>query len=219
MSTIGKRLKLAREAKKITQEEIAKILGVTKSVISRYESGTNDPPTENLIVMAEKYGVSADYLLGLPTQLRESPAPYNALPSGAIPIGDLVKVPIYGTIRAGQPMLAEQNIIGWDWTPAEDVRGGRYFYLIVKGDSMIGARIADGDLVLVREQPTLESGQIGVFLVGDDEATVKRFHREGNTVVLTSENPAYAPIVKPAKEVRIIGEVVQAKIRFNWRNK
>jgi repressor LexA len=113
-------------------------------------------------------------------------------------------------------MLVQEDITGYEYVSAEDVRGGEYFFLKVKGDSMIGKRICEGDLVLVRKQPSLEDGQIGVFIT-EEGATIKTFHRQGNLAVLTPANAAYKPIVVLLKDLTIVGEVVEAKIKFNGR--
>ncbi|NPV27089.1 MAG: hypothetical protein HPY81_06495 [Firmicutes bacterium] len=131
-------------------------------------------------------------------------------------VDEMARVPIYGEVRTGEPLLVLEQIIGYDYVPAKDVKGGEYFFVRVKGDSMIGARIQDGDLVLVRKQPTLEDGQIGLVIV-DGKPMIKKFYRQGNLAILKPENAAYQPIVAPLPEVTIVGEVVEAKIKFRGR--
>lgn len=138
--------------------------------------------------------------------------------SGARAIGiadrpQTVSVPVLGQVAAGRPILAQENIVGTFALDRSVVRGGPAFLLRVKGDSMTGAGILEGDLVLVRAQPTAEDGEIVVALV-DEEATVKRFHRRGRQIVLQPENPAHAPIRLDSKdEVRILGRVTGV-VRF-----
>jgi len=136
---------------------------------------------------------------------------------GIEPVKDRIKklfweregwIPLLGRVAAGRPLLAEENI--------EDVlkleglfpRDQGLFALRVKGDSMVGAGILDGDIVIVRPQPTAEAGEIVVALIEDGEAegTVKRFRCRGDEIVLESANPAYPPIV--TREARIVGVVV-----------
>ena len=112
------------------------------------------------------------------------------------------RIPIVGVVTAGHPILAVENIEGY--LPADGDPKGRYA-LRVRGDSMIGAGIFDGDLVVIRPQQDAVNGQIVVALLGD-EATVKRFHRGSDGVWLLPENPAYEPI--DAREARILGRVV-----------
>ena len=114
-------------------------------------------------------------------------------------------VPVVGTVAAGQPILAEQNIDGW--LPWEGGEG--WFALRVRGESMKNAGILPGDKVIVRPQPTAENGEIVVALLGD-EATVKRFHRSGGRVLLLPENELFDPI--DGSEATILG-VVRGVVR------
>lgn len=118
-------------------------------------------------------------------------------------------VPLVGTVAAGLPLLAQENIEDYLPVPSGLSRTRDMFYLRVSGDSMTGAAILEGDLVLVRPQPFVEQGEIAVVRIGD-EATVKRFFRHGDRVELHSENPSYRPIVcrDGSEETRVIGKVV-----------
>jgi repressor LexA len=114
-------------------------------------------------------------------------------------------VPLVGRIAAGSPILAEQMVDGLYPFPRELVGDGEVFMLKVQGDSMTGAAIEDGDLVVVRRQPTAEHGQIVAAQI-DDEATVKTLTLDGKRVWLTPQNPAYQPI--EAHRAHILGRVV-----------
>jgi len=118
------------------------------------------------------------------------------------------QIPIVGRVAAGRPELAHEDIEGW--IPFEEAtRGGQgYFALKVRGDSMTGAGILDGDLVIVRRQSTAEDGDIVVALIDGDEATVKRLRCEEGAVRLVAEHPAYAPIVVEGDGVAVQGKVV-----------
>lgn len=133
--------------------------------------------------------------------LRRLTPPYRPGPrdAGAVP------APIVGKVTAGLPILAVENVEGTFPVPAEIARGHDTFLLRVRGDSMTGAGIQDGDLVIVRRQEHADDGDIVVALLGD-EATVKRLFREGGRFRLQAENPAYPPIY--AEEVAILGKVV-----------
>ena len=126
------------------------------------------------------------------------------------------RIPILGRISAGLPLYAEQHIEGYTYTELN--HGGEYFALRVYGDSMTAARINEGDILIVRRQDIVENGEIAVVLVNGDEATVKRFHRDGDTVTLTpqSYNPVHQPQVYNIKKtpVRILGRVVQNQISY-----
>lgn len=104
------------------------------------------------------------------------------------------EVPLVGRIAAGGPILAEENLETVMTLPESLVGSGELFMLEVRGDSMIGAGILDGDLVVVRSQPDVEDGDIAAFLVDGEEATVKRLERRNGRVILHSENPAYEPM-------------------------
>ena len=120
--------------------------------------------------------------------------------------GNLVRIPIVGRVAAGFPILAEENR---DGTVGIDVsmlkRNRTYFAVEVKGDSMEGAGILNGDTAIIEQQETVANGEIAVVLV-DDEVTLKRFFLEGRQVRLQSENPAYAPMIF-TEEVRVLGRL------------
>ena len=169
-----------------------------------------DPSSDNLRHLADIYHVSRDYLLGRQDEV----APAAALPSGAYPIGPTVKIPVLGEIRAGLPLLAQQNVIGWEEAPADEVRDGSYFFLRVVGDSMIEAHILDGARVLVRMQPEVEPGDIAVVLINEDEATIKRVRMLDSQVLLYPANSRYQPTIHPVQQVKILGKVVKSEISF-----
>jgi repressor LexA len=136
-------------------------------------------------------------------ELRRDPKPEPARPA------DVHKLPLVGEIAAGGPLLAEDNVEDYISVPEPLARGGEEFLLRVKGDSMINAGILEGDVVVVRREQTAENGDIVVALAGEDEtaeeATVKRFFRDGGRVRLQPENDALDPIF--ADHVQILGKV------------
>lgn len=207
---IGEMIKKRREKLGFSQRQLAYLSGVSNTEIKRIEDGDRKQPSQEILCkLANPLRVKKEELFkAAGYYVREVP--------DAIPVEDVVKIPIYGEIRAGDPMLACGEAVGYEYITADDVQGGEYFFLRVKGNSMIGARIHEGDLVLVRKQPALEEGQIGVFMI-EGEATIKTFHRQGNIAILTPENPEYKPVIVPLKNLVIIGEVVEAKIKFNGR--
>jgi repressor LexA len=119
-------------------------------------------------------------------------------------------LPLVGQIAAGGPLLAEQNVEDYLAVPESLSRGGEEFLLRVRGDSMVNAGILEGDMVVVQRRQDARNGDIVVALVGDDEsadeATVKRFVRQGGRVLLMPENDDYEPI--EARHVEILGKVV-----------
>ena len=116
-------------------------------------------------------------------------------------------VPLVGRIAAGSPILAEEDIEEIFPLPTSLVGNEPVFMLRVQGDSMIDAGIFDGDLVVVRRQPEALNGELVAALIEGEEATVKRFKRDGDRVLLLAENPAYEPIVLTS-DVEVIGKVV-----------
>jgi repressor LexA len=118
---------------------------------------------------------------------------------------DVVDVPLVGRIAAGGPILAEESVEDTMALPRDLVGSGTLFALTVKGDSMTGAGIMDGDTVIVRQQSTADEGEIIAALI-DDEATVKRLSRKGGRVRLIAENPAYDPI--EPEDMSVLGKVV-----------
>jgi repressor LexA len=122
------------------------------------------------------------------------------------------EVPILGKVPAGKPFLSEENIEGFLSIP-EDMGGGKRFALQVKGDSMIGAGILDGDKVIVKQQGTAENGEI-VCAIINGEATLKRFFKKEGVITLKAENEKYAPIIVSEGEFRIAGRVVGLLRKF-----
>lgn len=163
--------------------------------------------------MAGLFEVDLDWLAGT-TEVRESPVSY--LPT-AKPVGKTRPIPLLGTIPAGTATEIYENILCFVETPEEQVKNGEYFYLQVKGDSMIGSRIYEGDLVLVRKQPEVENGEIAVVRTNESEATLKRIKKIDNTYFLYPDNPKYEPQVIKCNDAQIIGKVV--KVEFDPNKK
>lgn len=140
--------------------------------------------------------------------IERSPARPRAIrvldPDGVSRLPQCRYVPLLGRIRAGEPLFAEENLEGYFPLPAKFTAGGEYFMLRVEGESMSGAGIHDGDLVIVRRQKTVENGEVAAFLLGD-EATVKRFYREKNMIRLQPANDQFEPIL--TREVEVLGRV------------
>ena len=195
----GDRIKRARELCGMTQGELGSICGTTKQTIFKYENGViTNIPTDRIELIAEATGVSPAYIMGWTDDMSQ-------MPSNILPMPAMVSRPRLGSIACGEPILAEQNIEGYDQIP-DFVKCD--FTLLCKGDSMIGARIHDGDVVCIKQQPEVENGQIAAVLVDGDEATLKRFYFENGTVTLQAENPAYPPKVftgDDVNNVRVLG--------------
>lgn len=124
---------------------------------------------------------------------------------------EIINIPVIGTVTAGQPILATENIEGYFPLLSEDIPRGESFMLKVKGESMINVGIYDGDQIIVRRQPTAENGDIVVALI-DDSATVKTYYKEDGHFRLQPENDTMDPIIVP--DLKILGKVIGLYRRY-----
>ncbi|MGO5116015.1 transcriptional repressor LexA [Candidatus Avoscillospira sp. LCP25S3_F1] len=189
-----------------TQAALAQKLYVNQTAVSQWERGVTTPNPNILLKLSKMYNVSTDYLLGNDRQDQQD--------SNFIPYCPTGTVPVLGRIAAGVPISAIEEVEGYEPVTVSDPEN--CYYLRVEGDSMIGAGIQSGDLVLIRQQPTADSGQIVACKVNGDEATLKRFRQQGETVFLMPENPNYEPIIVPAKDfetghAQIFGVAIEVK--------
>jgi len=210
--TTGERIRTCRKQAHMSAETLAKRCGLSPATIYRYENGEiGKIGTEKLGAIAEALNTTLTYLMGWDEEV--PPLPPDAYP---VDLSQYRRIPILGRIAAGLPIYAEENLEGYTLTDLNG--GGEYFALRVRGDSMNAARLHDGDLIIVRRQCEVEDGEIAVVLVGDDDATVKRFYHAGNTVTLLpqSTNPVHKPqIYNLARtSIRVLGKVVKAETFF-----
>ena len=198
MDTIGKRMRLARINKQKTLEDIAKAVGVSRQTIQRYESGViGNIPYDKIEGIAKALNVTPGYLMGW-EQLPDFP---NIFPI------ETKKIPLLGKIAAGQPVMAEECFDSYVQC-GTDIHAD--FCLRVQGDSMINARIYDGDIVFIHKQPEVENGEIAAVAI-DDEVTLKRVYMSDNFVELRAENPKYKPMVfnqSNCLNFRILGKAI-----------
>ncbi|MDQ0491873.1 LexA family protein [Paenibacillus brasilensis] len=192
---VGDIIKSLRKTHKMTQADLARKLSVAPTAVSAWERNENRPLMDKLTVLAEIFNVPI-------TRFFETEE-YDLQP---VKESDMVELPIVGKISCGAGEIAYQEIEGYEPTLNQWVQGGEYFYLRAKGDSMTGARIFEGDLLLIRKQEEIENGEIAAVLIGE-EAYLKRVFRSNDTLILQSENPKYPPIVCPPAEAKIIGKL------------
>lgn len=193
------RMKQLREKMGISMMEAAKRLSMPYTTYVNYEKGVREPDSETLIQIANFYETTIDYLL-----FRYDT---SSLPDNIIPMPEMRKIPLIGTIACGDPILAAENIESEVDIP-DEIHAD--FALRCKGDSMINARIFDGDLVYIRQQDIVDNGEIAAVLV-DDEATLKRIKLYPDHIVLEPENPMYKPLSFWGEEmnnIRILGKAV-----------
>ena len=203
---IGKRIKEAREMRELTQEQLGNRLGMNKSTIQRYETGQiSKIKLPVLEAMAKVLNVNPNWLiLKSDTIEREPDIPFV---KNIIPLPKTKKVPLVGTIACGEPITAVENIEDYVGMP-ESVNAD--FCLRCKGDSMINARIFDGDIVYIRQQPDVENGEIAAVLI-DDEATLKRVFKHKDSLELRAENLTFPALYYEGAElnnIRILGKAV-----------
>lgn len=197
---LSKRLKQLRHDHQLTQGDLALRFGVTQQAIAKWEAGRALPGTETISRIAEFFGVTTDYLLGLSERL--------------FPIGPASSVKIIGTVKAGYNAFALEEDLGTALAEVED--GSEYRYLIVKGDSM-APYIREGDLALVRLQPSLKNGELGVVIDGDGEATLKQYYYSNGAVTLVPFNEAYESATfrgEALERLIIFGKVVETKTKW-----
>lgn len=219
------RLKELRNKAGLKQSELGEKVGVSASTIGMYEQGRRSPDREMLIKLSNVFNVTLDYLVDNNNIKTDDTDLFNLKGDvrflKKVKDSDMIKIPVLGAIRAGLPLYADENIIDYEYVHQEElVMGEETFFLEVKGDSMINARIYEGDRVRIRKQNHLDNnGDIMAVRVNGDEATLKRVYLQENGIALISENPKYAPMFYPASEiesgyVEIIGRAMEVKIKL-----
>ena len=199
---IGTKIKKFRESRNMTQDELAELLNTTRQSISRYENGERKANQDLLFELASIFKVSLDdFFPG--RNLYDQSNIIRVTPD------NMVAIPIIGTIACGDPILAEENIIGYRYHLKDTLPKGETFFLTAKGDSM-EPKIPNGSDVLIRLQDDVEDGEIAAVLVnGDAEATLKRVKKQGDIIMLIAENSAYPPyIITRENPARILGKAV-----------
>lgn len=203
---IGLRIKEERESKGLTLQDIADEIGVAKSTVQRYETGAiGNIKLPVLAAIANVLKVAPEYLIGKSDNKTPDKQSLSSI-KNIFPI-ETRRIPLLGEIACGEPTYAVEQFEHYVECGA-DIQAD--FALQCKGDSMINARIMDGDIVFVRSQPMVENREIAAVLI-DDEATLKRVYVGNNGITLVAENPVYEPIYVSAKDhknVRILGKAV-----------
>ena len=195
----GDRIREARKNAGLTQRQLADKLNVSNTSISNWEKNLSRPDPDTIQHLCWALNVQPNYFFSVETS--------SILPRNIIPMPEMRKIPLVGTIACGEPILAEENIDEYISIP-KDLSGD--FALTCKGDSMINARIFDGDIVYIRQQETVENGEIAAVLI-DNEATLKRVRLFDDHISLEPENPMYKPLVywnEEMNSVRILGKAV-----------
>lgn len=205
---LAKNIRHYMELNNKTRNEMCEALGVKYTTFADWVNAKTYPRIDRIEQMAEYFGISKSDLLE------------ERLPNGAIPYQKrpTLPVPIVGAVSCGIPLLAEDNIEGYIDTPAQDVTTGEtYFWLRARGDSMINVGIHEGDLLLIRQQNDVDSGDIAVVAINEDDATLKRVIKKENALILQPENPVYETKIFVGEEVdtvHIRGRLMKLEKRF-----
>lgn len=214
MKDFSEQLKKVMELRGISQTELCEKTGIPKSAMSQYLSGAFKPKQARTYILAEALHTTPEYLMG--TLDNPDPAPELKSPLHIIRYTpeQMTPLPVIGRVAAGYTCLAEQVIEGYALAdPSSLTEGYEHFWLRVKGDSM-EPDIQDGDLVLVRSQETVDSGDCAVVIVDEEDGLVKNIEFGSNYVSLISKNPSYPPrifVEEEANRLRIVGKVVELK--------
>lgn len=206
---IGDRIKSLRKSKGYNMRQMASALNLPYTTYVNYEKGAREPNSEQLILISKYFGVSIDYLMGrtdVPFTEETSENIFEKYPN-IQPLPEMRKVPLLGAVACGEPIYREED--EWISLP-NDIKAD--FCLRCQGDSMIDARINDGDIVFIKSCPEVENGQIAAVSI-DNEVTLKRvfYYPEKNRLVLYPENKAYEPFVymnEELNDIRILGRAV-----------
>lgn len=200
---LASNLQKLMDRESITQKDIAVIAGVSQQSVSNWLAGKLMPRMGAIEKIAEYFDVAKSDLLEMKDGY-ESKA---------------TRIPVLGTVKAGIPITAVQEILDYEEISSEMARCGEYFALRIKGDSM-EPRMHEGDVVIVKQQSTVDSGQIAIVLVNGDEATVKKVRFRDNGIELIAFNSyAYEPHFYSAEDIQrlpveIIGRVVELRAKF-----
>ena len=201
---LSDRLKKLRAEKGLYQKDVAAAANIDRTTYIKYEKGTSNPDSETLTAIANLFGVSVDYLVGKQTSNQQPPKG--------------IKIPVYGRVAAGIPIDAIEDILDYEEITEEEASKGEYFALKIKGDSM-EPRIYNGDIVIVRRQNDVDSGDIAIILIENENATCKKIKKTPDGVFLQALNPNYNAMYFSNKEivdrpVLILGKVVECRSKF-----
>ena len=216
MSKFHLRLRELRNSKGLSQQALADALKISKSSINMYERGEREPGIETLEAIADYFNIDMDYLIGSSSVPNRAMMKQSDIDSyvgglnirGIYPVA-LRKFPMLGEIACGEPIFADENRESYVMADM-DIKAD--FCLRAKGNSMINARIHDGDIVFIKAQEIVDNGNIAAVVI-EDEATLKRvyYYPKESKLILSPENPAYAPLVYVGEElnsIRILGRAV-----------
>lgn len=212
---LSERIRELRKEKRMSLEQLAELIGTSRQTVHRYETGAiSNIPHEKVEAMARALGTTPASLMGWDNDSAFSSFIIKNAGEESLSPTSTKSLPMLGNVACGEPIFASEEH-GYYAKASSDVYAD--FCLTARGDSMINARIFDGDLLFVRKQESVDDGEIAVVLI-DDEATVKRvyFNREDGILTLMPENPTYKPMRYTGSQldrVRILGKVVSGQYK------
>lgn len=224
--TKGQKLRKLREEKGFTLQEVGDLVGESKQTIHKYERDIiTNIPSSNVEKLAKLFSVSPSYIMGwfAPTVSSVTPEHAKDYAEGKVGIHDhakksglhneikMIDIPIIGSVAAGEAIERIEHIEGYQPTDISRIPGGdenSAFWLKVKGNSMTGDGIEEGDLVLVHKTTEVHSHEIACVAVNDFEATIKRVNCENDMCVLRPSNKDHDVQIHPAEKIHIIGKVI-----------
>ena len=224
MATSTERINKIMKEKKLRQIDVLNLakpfqekynIKFYKSHLSQYVNGKSNPDNEKIFLLSKVFGVSEAWLLGYDVPrykvTEEFDEDISPKPQG-------LKIPVLGTVAAGIPISAVEDILDYEEIPQSWQNQGEFFGLRIKGDSM-KPDINDGDTVLVKQQSTANNGDVVIALVNGDDATCKKFEKLDNGIMLISNNSEYSPMYFSNEEVTtkpvvIVGRVVELRRKF-----
>ena len=209
---INEILKNRRIELNLTQLDVAKAVGVSEATVSRWESGNiANMKRSRIAALAQILQIKPGVIMGLEGENESKNENISTIEKG-------IKIPVLGSVRAGIPLEAIEDIVDYEEIPEVMARNGEYFGLLVKGDSMSPVFI-DGDTVIVRKQESADTGDSVIAMINGDEATIKRLKRTEDGIILIPNNPQYLPMTYSNDQiktlpVRILGKVVELRRKF-----
>lgn len=211
------RIRELRKSSGMSQKELAERLSVNQSAVSQWERGETRPGASAVQRLADIFGVTVDYIIGRTDNASVyHSAPLQYPPQPSRPGTKWIKV--LGRVIAGIPVEAIEDIIDYEEIDEKLAANGDYFALKIKGDSM-EPRLFENDVVIVREQPDAETGDIVIAMINDEDSTCKRLKKLPDGIMLIAMNPEYEPLFFSNREVRelpvrILGKVVELRRKF-----
>lgn len=204
--TSGQRITKLRKEKDLQQKEVAEAIGMNRIILNRIELGKRPLRDDEAVALADFFHVTTDYLL-------------KGKASTQQPAGRGVRIPVLGRVVAGIPIEATQEILGYEEITPNLAKTGEFFALQVKGDSML-PKLEEGDIVIVKCQEDVETGDIAIVLVNGDEATIKQVKKvDGGIMLYGFNSDVYAPHFYSNQQiealpVQILGKVIES--RRSW---